>query len=125
MLDTLNMVTFIPTTDYDKARPFYETVLGLRFVKDDGFAVVFDADRITIRLVKVPDFKPVPYTILGWEVPNIHDAIRDLEPRGVTFERYGFFEQDELGVWTAPSGDKVAWFKDPDGNTIALYQAPE
>jgi catechol 2,3-dioxygenase-like lactoylglutathione lyase family enzyme len=122
MLDTLDMVTFIPTTDYDRARPFYETVLGLRFVKDDGFAVVFDANRITIRVVKVPDFKPVPYTILGWEVPDIHDAIRFLESRGVKFERYGFFEQDELGVWTAPSGDQVAWFKDPDGNTLSVSQ---
>ncbi|HEY2092359.1 MAG TPA: VOC family protein [Thermoanaerobaculia bacterium] len=122
MLDTLKMVVFVPTTDYERARPFYEEVLGLRFITSDGFALIFEANGVTVRVVKAPEFQPARYTIVGWEVPDIHDAVRTLEGRGVAFERYGFFEQDELGVWTAPSGDKVAWFKDPDGNTLSVSQ---
>ncbi len=57
-----------------------------------------------------------PYTVLGWSVPNIKGRIRNLQKKGVTFERFGGFHQDELGVWTAPDGTKVAWFKDPEGN---------
>ena len=122
MLGTTNIIAFVPTTDYDTARSFYEGVLGLRFVKNDGFAMVLDANGIMIRVVKAPNFKPLPYTILGWEVRDISTAVKALEKRGVTFERFGFFEQDALGIWTAPTGDKVAWFKDPDGNTLSVSQ---
>src|SRR5256885_8397497 len=100
MLGTTDIVAFVPTTDFEKARSFYEGVLGLRFVHNDGFASVFDANGIMIRISKA-DFKPLPFTILGWEVPDIAAAITSLEPRGVRFERFGFFEQDALGVWTA------------------------
>jgi len=122
MLGTTNIIAFVPTTDYDTARSFYEGVLGLRFVKNDGFAMVLDANGIMIRVVKAPNFKPLPYTILGWEVRDITTVVTALEKQGVTFERFGFFEQDALGVWTAPTGDKVAWFKDPDGNTLSVSQ---
>jgi hypothetical protein len=97
-------------------------VLGLRFVKDDGFAVVLDANGIMIRVAKAPEFKPAQFTILGWQVPDIENMVADLEKRGVHFERFGFFEQDKLGIWTAPTGDKVAWFKDPDGNILSVSQ---
>ena len=123
MLGTTNIIAFVPTTDYDTARSFYEGVLGLRFVKNDGFAMVLDANGIMIRVVKAPNFKPLPYTILGWEVRDITTVVTALEKQGVTFERFGFFEQDALGVWTAPTGDKVAWFKDPDGNTLSVSQS--
>jgi catechol 2,3-dioxygenase-like lactoylglutathione lyase family enzyme len=123
MLDTTNIIAFIPTLDFDKARAFYEGVLGLRFEKNDGFAMVLDANGIMIRVARVPsDFKPAPFTILGWEVPDIESVVPALEARGVHFERFGFFEQDALGIWTAPTGDKVAWFKDPDGNTLSVSQ---
>ena len=122
MLGTTNIIAFVPTTDYDTARSFYEGVLGLRFVKNDGFAMVLDANGIMIRVVKAPNFKPLPYTILGWEVRDITTVVTALEKQGVTFERFGFFEQDALGVWTAPTGDQVAWFKDPDGNTLSVSQ---
>lgn len=122
MLGTTNLIAFVPITDHDAARSFYEGVLGLRFVHNDGFASVFDANGIMVRMSKVPEFKPFPFTLLGWEVPDIAAAVTTLEPRGVHFERFGFFEQDALGVWTAPSGDKVAWFKDPDGNLLSVSQ---
>ncbi len=97
-------------------------MLGLRFIHNDGFASVFDANGIMVRMAKVPEFKPFPFTLLGWHVTDIASAVTLLDQRGVHFERFGFFEQDALGVWTAPSGDKVAWFKDPDGNLLSVSQ---
>jgi catechol 2,3-dioxygenase-like lactoylglutathione lyase family enzyme len=122
MLGTTDIIAFVPTKDSVKARAFYEEVLGLRFVSDDGFALVFNANGIMIRVVKVQQFTPVQYTILGWQVKEIEKVIGRLQEKGVRFERFGFFQQDELGIWNAPSGDKVAWFKDPDGNTLSLSE---
>ena len=122
MLADRDVVAFIPTRNVDAARAFYEGTLGLRFVKDDGFALVLDAHGIMLRVAKVPHFEPLPFTILGWNVANIAEIAAMLQQRGVTFERYAFVEQDALGVWTSPSGARVAWFKDPDGNTLSLSQ---
>ena len=122
MLGTTNIVAFVPITDGEKARGFYEGVLGLKFVKDDGFAVVFDANGIMIRAAKMKEVKPVQFTVLGWQVTGIEDIVRALTQKGVHFEIFGFFKQDELGIWTAPTGDKVAWFKDPDGNILSVSQ---
>ena len=123
MLNDKKIVAFLPTTDFDKARAFYEDVLGLRFVHNDGFAMVLDANGTMIRVSKVgPDFKPAVFTILGWEVSEIESVASAMTAKGVLFERFGFFEQDDLGIWTAPSGDKVAWFKDPDGNTLSVSE---
>jgi catechol 2,3-dioxygenase-like lactoylglutathione lyase family enzyme len=122
MLGSTNIVAFLPTLDAEKARAFYEGVLGLRFVKDDGFAMVLDANGIMIRVVKLKEFVPVQFTILGWQVSDIEDVVRSLQKKGVHFEIFGFFKQDELGIWTAPTGDKVAWFKDRDGNVLSVSQ---
>ena len=122
MLGTTNIIAFVPARDSEKARAFYEDVLGLRFIKDDGFALVLDANGIMVRIVKMQQFTPAQFTILGWEVSHIEDAVRGLQKRGIHFEIFGFFKQDELGIWTAPSGDKVAWFKDPDGNILSVSQ---
>jgi catechol 2,3-dioxygenase-like lactoylglutathione lyase family enzyme len=123
MLGRINIVAFVPTRDQARAKAFYEGALGLRFVKDDGFALVLDANGIMVRVTKVPgEFKPAQFTILGWQVSDIEKMVSALERRGVHFERFGFFEQDKLGIWTAPNGDKVAWFKDPDGNTLSVSQ---
>ena len=122
MLGSTNIVAFVPTRDADKARAFYERVLGLRFVNDDGFALVMDANGIMIRVAKVNELTPAQFTILGWQVSGIENVVRGLQKKGVHFEIYGFFKQDELGIWTAPTGDKVAWFKDPDGNVLSVSQ---
>ena len=121
MLGSINIVAFVPTKDSAKARAFYEGTLGLRFVKDDGFALVFDANGIMVRVAKA-QFTPAPFTILGWQVNEIEKVAAALQAKGVVFERFSFFEQDKLGIWTAPSGDKVAWFKDPDGNILSVSQ---
>lgn len=122
MLGSSHIVAFVPITDGDRARAFYEGVLGLQFVKDDGFAVVFDANGIMVRAAKMKEVKPAQFTILGWQVSGIEDVARALAAKGVKFEIFGFFKQDELGIWTAPTGDKVAWFKDPDGNVLSVSE---
>ena len=121
MLGSIDIVAFVPTRDFEKSRAFYEGVLGLRFVKNDGFAMVLDANGIMVRVAKA-QFTPAPFTILGWQVLDIEKIVTGLQGKGVQFERFGFFEQDALGIWTAPSGDKVAWFKDPDGNILSVSQ---
>ena len=122
MLSSTNIVAFVPTRDAQRARAFYEGVLGLRFLKDDGFAMVLDANGIMIRVAKMKEFTPAQFTILGWQVSEIENVVRDLQKKGVHFEIFGFFKQDALGIWTAPTGDKVAWFKDPDGNILSVSQ---
>jgi catechol 2,3-dioxygenase-like lactoylglutathione lyase family enzyme len=122
MLGSANIIAFVPVTDFAKARTFYEGTLGLRLVKEDGFALVFDANGITLRVVKLQKFEPVHYTVLGWEVKGIESIVQQLQQKGVKFERYDFMKQDDLGIWTTPNGDKVAWFKDPDGNTLSVSE---
>jgi catechol 2,3-dioxygenase-like lactoylglutathione lyase family enzyme len=123
MLGNTPIIAFIPTLDFDKSRAFYVDTLRLRFVDNDGFAMVLDANGTMIRVAKVqPDFKPAMFTILGWKVSDIESVVSAMTSKGVVFERYGFFEQDALGIWVAPGGAKVAWFKDPDGNTLSVSQ---
>jgi catechol 2,3-dioxygenase-like lactoylglutathione lyase family enzyme len=122
VLGSINIVAFVPITDASKAREFYEGILGLRFIKDDGFALVFDANGIMVRMAKMKEVVPVQFTILGWQVSNIENMVQALRNKGIHFEIFSFFKQDERGIWTAPTGDKVAWFKDPDGNMLSLSQ---
>jgi catechol 2,3-dioxygenase-like lactoylglutathione lyase family enzyme len=113
-------IGFIPVRDPAEARRFYGQVLGLPIVEDTPFAVVVDASGTPLRLTPVPDFVVQPFTIAGWAVPDIASAVAALIDRGVQFNRYDGIEQDELGIWTAPGGDRVAWFGDPDGNVLSL-----
>lgn len=122
MLASGKLIGFVPTTDYDKARAFYENKLGLEFVSLDQFALVMSVGGHKIRIAKVPNFTPLQGTILGWEVQDIEAVAAWLRDRGVTLEKYPFVQDQELGIWTAPSGDKVAWFKDPDGNVLSISQ---
>jgi catechol 2,3-dioxygenase-like lactoylglutathione lyase family enzyme len=125
MISEGEVMGFIPTTDATRARSFYEDVLGLRFVSDDPFALVFKSLGTYIRIAKLKEFTPAPYTILGWRVGDIEAETQALHIRGVTFRQYPPLEQNELGVWTAPGGTKIAWFLDPDGNVLSLSQHPE
>jgi catechol 2,3-dioxygenase-like lactoylglutathione lyase family enzyme len=125
MLGSHKIMAFAPTLDANKARSFYEAVLGLRVLSQDNFALALDANGIMLRVTNVPPaFKPQPFTVLGWEVPDIVKAVSELKQKGVHFESYGMPAQDAEGIWTAPGGTKVAWFKDPDGNILSLTQMP-
>jgi predicted enzyme related to lactoylglutathione lyase len=122
MLNRSKVVTFVATSKPDSAKSFYEQILGLRLVADDAFAIVFDANGIMLRVQKVEKHTAPNYTVLGWDVADIHASVEELSRRGVTCERYQWLEQDESGVWTSPSGGKIVWFKDADGNILSLTQ---
>jgi catechol 2,3-dioxygenase-like lactoylglutathione lyase family enzyme len=123
MLGASPVIAFAATRRPAAARAFYEDALGLRFVEDSPFALVFDCAGIELRVQKVEELAPAPYTTLGWHVEDLDRTVVALEKKGVTFERYGFLEQDEHGIWSAPGGARVAWMKDPDGNTLSLTQS--
>ena len=117
------VVGFIPTRNADRAKAFFVDTLGLRFVSDDSFAVVLESSGVMIRVARVPEYTPHMFTIFGWEVMDIGQAVTALQGRGVTFERYPFMPKEGPPVWNAPGGAaKVAWFKDPDGNVLSLSQ---
>ena len=122
MLAASKLIGFVPTRDALKARTFYEDKLGFQFVSDDPFALVMKAGETAIRIAKAKDFTPAPYTVMGWEVSGIEAVVKWLTQRGVVFEKYPFVQDRELGIWTTPGGDKVAWFKDPDGNVLSVSQ---
>jgi catechol 2,3-dioxygenase-like lactoylglutathione lyase family enzyme len=122
MLASRKIVVFVPVKDTQKARTFYEGSLGLRFVSEDDFALVLDANGIMLRVTKVPHLKPQAFTILGWDVPDIDRSVSELASKGVQFEMYGLPGQDARGIWSAPGGARVAWFRDPDGNVLSLTQ---
>jgi catechol 2,3-dioxygenase-like lactoylglutathione lyase family enzyme len=126
MLGSMDIVAFVPTRNREKARPFYEKTLGLPFVSDDQFALVFVANGVMVRVVDVSSvagFQPAPFTVLGWSVGDIAKIVKGLGRKGIKFERYPGMQQDQLGVWNSPSGAKVAWFKDPDGNVLSVTEA--
>ena len=120
MLAEASFIGFIPVHDAAVARAFYEHTLGLRVIEDTAFALVLDANGTVLRVTPVPQFVVQPFAIAGWQVPDIDATVRALSDSGVPFSRYDGLVQDELGVWTAPGGDRVAWFNDPDGNTLSL-----
>jgi len=122
MLASGKLVGFIPTKDYDAARAFYEGKLGFQFISLDQFALVVSVGGHKIRITKISNFTPLQGTILGWEVDDILATATWLRDRGVPPEKFPFAQDKELGIWTAPSGDKIAWFKDPDGNILAISQ---
>jgi hypothetical protein len=99
-----------------------EGKLGFQFVSNDAYALVVRANATTIRIAKAQNFTPALYTVMGWEVKDTEAVVAWLKQRGVTLEKYPFIQDQELGIWTTPNGDKVAWFKDPDGNLLSISQ---
>ena len=122
-LGSHKIVAFVATCDPRRAKAFYRDTLGLHLVSEDSFALVFRVGGTMLRVTTVQEIATARYTVLGWHVTNIAATITSLQRAGVTFERYPGMPQDERGVWTSPSGARVAWFKDPDGNTLSLTQS--
>jgi catechol 2,3-dioxygenase-like lactoylglutathione lyase family enzyme len=117
------VATFIVTRDRAAAKKFYGETLGFKQLSEDDFAVVFDLNGTKLRISTVKDHKPPMHTVLGWEVPDIVAAVKTLTAKGVKFNVYEGFQQDELGIWSPPgSTNKIAWFLDPDGNNLSLAQ---
>jgi len=122
MLTEASLVAFVGVADLERAHAFYGDALGLRLVESNGFANIYDAGGTQLRVTLVHEPAGAGYTVLGWVVSDIAGAIATLEGRGVRFERFPEVVQDEGGVWTAPDGSQIAWFRDPDGNTLSLQQ---
>lgn len=120
MLANAKIGSFVATADAAAAREFYEHVLGLEFVSDEPYALVFNSNGTTLRIQKVSEVVVAPYTAIGWHVTGIAKVVTGLKERGVEFIFVEGFGQDELGIVTFPGGARVAWFKDPDGNTLSL-----
>jgi catechol 2,3-dioxygenase-like lactoylglutathione lyase family enzyme len=116
------LMAFVATKNGAVARAFYERTLGLPVLSDDDYAIVCDANGTTLRIQKVESMRPQPFTALGWVIPDVAAAVDVLSARGVRFERFPGMDQDERGLWLAPSGARVAWFKDPDGNMLSLTE---
>jgi catechol 2,3-dioxygenase-like lactoylglutathione lyase family enzyme len=124
MLSTSKIMAFVATTQPAAAKRFYESILGLTLVDDSPFAIVFDSGGTTVRIQKVEKVAAAGYTTLGWQVADIATSVQRLSKQGVVFERYEGVPQDESGIWRTPDGSSVAWFRDPDGNTLSLTQHP-
>ena len=122
MLAGEKIKAFVPTVKPAQARAFYTDLLGLKLLSEDNFALEFESGDVRLRVTIVPELTPQKFTVLGWDVGDIFSTIRALNDKGVFCEQYDFFEQDDLGVWISPSGAKVAWFKDPDGNILSLTE---
>jgi catechol 2,3-dioxygenase-like lactoylglutathione lyase family enzyme len=122
MLAHCDIIAFIATAQPEQAKVFYGEVLGLRLMEDTPFALVFDAKGTMLRIQKVETLTKAGYTALGWHVGDIQEAVEMLLKRGILFDRYPGLPQDEQGIWTTPEGNKIAWFTDPDGNTLSLTE---
>ena len=118
------VVTFICTFDRERSKAFYGGILGFPQTHEDDSAVVFNLHGTMLRVSEAPDFKPAEHTVLGWKVADIVETVKALRQKGVKFNFYEGFGQDELDIWTAPGGaTRVAWFEDPDGNVLSLTQS--
>ena len=116
------LMGLVMVSDAEQARAFYVDTLGLDYVENDDFALVVRSGANLIRLVHAQSVEPRPFAVLGWQTDALEERVQELIGRGVAFLRYGWFQQDALGIWTAPGGAKVAWFNDPDGNVLSLSQ---
>jgi predicted enzyme related to lactoylglutathione lyase len=116
-------IGIICVRERERAKPFYRDVLGLTLAHEDDFAAVFEVGGISVRVSTVPNFAPHEHTVFGFKVPDIEAAVKEMTAKGVAFNRYDGFNQNALGIWTAPGGAvRVAWFKDPDGNVLSVTQ---
>jgi catechol 2,3-dioxygenase-like lactoylglutathione lyase family enzyme len=125
MLRDARLIGFAATSQPEAAKRFYRDVLGLPLTEESAFALVFDANGTMLRVQKVENVREAAYTVLGWRVSDIRSKIDELSARGVHFQHYAGMAHDDRGIWKSPDGAEIAWFRDPDGNTLSLTQWPE
>ena len=124
ILESAKPVIVICTRDRAGAIAFYRETLGLVLDHEDKLAADFHTGGVTLRVSLVADFKTHEHTILGFNVPDVKATVSALHEKGVAFNIYPGFKQDELGILTLPWGaGHVAWFRDPDGNVLNVTNA--
>jgi len=124
ILEAAKPAIVICTRDRARAARFYGDTLGLILEYEDNLAAVFNAGGVHLRVSAVADFTPHEHTILGFQVPDVAATVTALREKGVTFNIYQGFNQNELGICSVPGGTvRVAWFKDPDGNLLSVTNA--
>jgi catechol 2,3-dioxygenase-like lactoylglutathione lyase family enzyme len=116
------LVAFVGASDLATARAFYGGVLGLTLAEETSFACVFDVAGTTLRVTRVAAVAPAPYTVVGWSVADVDATLDALAAAGLEPLRYDGLEQDARGAWRSPSGTRVAWVRDPDGNVLSVTQ---
>ncbi len=122
-LENAKPVVIVCTRDRAVSLPFYRDVLGLKLTAEDPFAAVLDIGGAPLRLSDVANWKAHEHTILGFAVEDLTQTAKDLAKRGVSFNKYPGFGQDDLGIWTSPDNAvRVAWFNDPDGNVLSITE---
>ncbi len=124
VLSHANLISFVATRDPEASREFYERVLGLSLIAHEPSALLFDAHGAMLRVSKVKEMSPAPYTVLGWEVDSVQVYAELLAQRGVEPEWFEGLPQNDQGVCAFPDGSRVLWFRDPDGNLLSLSQFP-
>ena len=124
ILEAAKPTIVICTRDRNRATAFYRDILGLTVAYEDNLAAVLNIGNITLRISTVADFSPHEHTILGFTVPDVAATVQALREKGLAFNTYPHFKQDELGILTVPGGAiRVAWFNDPDGNVLSITNA--
>jgi predicted enzyme related to lactoylglutathione lyase len=123
MLANTRAFSSFAVDDVDKAQEFYGETLGVEVSKEEMGVLSLNlaGDRPTMIYPK-PDFTPATYTVLNFSVDDIEKAVDELAGRGVEFERYDGFDQDEKGIARGDEGPAIAWFKDPAGNILAVLE---
>ena len=122
MLADARLQTLVWTSDTARAAAFYEGVLGLVRLRESHGAFVYEVGGGELRVSPVPATEPSAHTVLGFAVPDIEPVAEALAAKGVTCERFPGFPHDARGVWRAPDGARVLWFRDPDGNLLSVVQ---
>lgn len=125
MLTNAKATSGFAVPDTDEAKRFYGETLGVgvEVLDEENGVMALKLTGGDVFVYRKPDFEPATYTILNFEVDDVDAAVDGLTSRGIEFERYEGFEQDEKGVARGP-GPAIAWFKDPAGNILSVIQQP-
>jgi len=112
-------ILFTASVKNDEARAFYSQVMRFTLTDDNPFSFEFDAAGVKLRIQKVEDFAPQPFTATGWRVADVATERDRLAAQGARILDFPGLEQDEHGTWTTPDGAQVCRFKESDGNILS------
>ena len=121
-LASARLQTLVWSSDIERSREFYGRILELPLSGENYGALIYTVGPGTLRVSPVPSTRPSEHTVFGFDVEDVASVVAELTAAGVQFERFDGFSHDANGVWTAPDGTNVAWFRDPDGNLISLVR---